>query len=326
VTNLSPSVSVVMPAYNSEKYIGRAIESILNQTHEDLELIIGDDCSTDSTWEIIREYAKRDTRVKPFRNEVNSGAAATTNRGVEMATAELIAGMDSDDISVPHRLERQLELLHDQPEVAVVGSYVSHINEDDEILSISKTGPTSVAEFERLRSRGEPTMVFGGTAVYQRRHFDQVGGYDASLRAAADIEFCDRMSEIGPVVAIDEPLLLYRIYSTSNVMLRFREGRKTHRFLEARRFARLSGETPPSRDEYLVSERAMPWWKRFNIWRDDFAQFHYRKGGLSYAGGDIARTLVNLLMAGMARPIWAMKRLWAQKISPEARRTHNGGG
>jgi glycosyltransferase involved in cell wall biosynthesis len=315
-----------MPAYNSEKYIGRAIESILTQTHEDLELIIGDDCSTDSTWDIIREYARKDPRIKAFRNDVNSGAAATTNRGVEMATAELIAGMDSDDISIPHRLERQLELLHNQPEVAVVGSYVSHINEHDEILSLSKTGPASIAEFERLQQRGEPTMVFGGTTMYRRRHFDQIGGYDASLRAAADIEFCDRMSELGPIVAIPEALLLYRVYATSNVMLRFREGRRTHRFLEARRLARMAGTPLPTRDQYVASERNMPLWKRFDIWRDDFAQFHYRMGGLSYGDGDLVRTLTNLLMAGIARPIWVTKRLWHQKISPEARRTHNGAG
>jgi glycosyltransferase involved in cell wall biosynthesis len=310
-----------MPAFNSDAYVGRAIESILNQTHEDLELIIGDDCSTDSTWEIINDYARRDPRIKIFRNEENAGSATTINRAVGMAEAPVIAAMDSDDISVPHRLARQLALLGEQPEIAVVGSYVSHINEDEEVLSLSKTGPASIEEFESLRRRGEPTMVFGGTAMLSKQSFDAVGGFDSSLRAAADIEFCDRISEIGPVVAVQEPLVLYRVYATSNVMLRFREGRRTHRWLEARRRARSEGRPLPTRDDYVSRESALPPWKRLNIWRDDFAQYYYRRAGLAFAEGNKVQTAIHLLLAGLARPVWAPKRLWGQRLSREARRS-----
>ena len=312
-----------MPAYNSEKYIGRAIESLLSQTHTDFELIIGEDRSTDGTWDVITDYAARDSRIKAFRNDENSGSATSINRAVAMAAAPVIAAMDSDDVSVPHRLETQLKLLHDQPQVVVVGSYASHINENDEILSLSRTGPASIAEFEELRHRGEPTMVFGGTFMFEKSRFDAVGGFDGSLRAAADIEFCDRMSELGPIVAVPEALLLYRIYPSSNVMLRFREGRRTHRWLHARRAARRSGEPLPTRDQYVASERSMSWWRRFNIWRDDFAQYYYRKAGLGFAQGDTLHTALNLTIAGMARPIWAVRRLWDQRLSPEARRVHN---
>lgn len=318
-----PRVSVVMPAYNSERYIGRAIESILNQTLEDLELIVGDDRSTDGTWNIINDYAARDPRITAFRNDENSGAATTINRAVAMAAAPVIAAMDSDDVSVSHRLEHQLERLGEKPGVVVVGSYVSHINDQDEVLSLSKTGPASVDEFASLRSRGEPTMVFGGTSMFEKRHFEAVGGFDSSLRAAADIEFCDRMAELGPVVAITEPLVLYRIYGTSNVMLRFREGRLTHRYLEARRVARHTGQPLPTRDEYAAWERGLPWWKRLNIWRDNFAQFYYRKAGLSFADHHKAMTGVNLIMAGAARPIYVVRRAWGQRLSPEARRVRD---
>ena len=98
-----------------------------------------------------------------------------------MARAPIVAGMDADDISVPHRMETQLEMLRRHPEIAVVGSFVSHTNEDDETLSLSRTGPASIAEFEKLRRRGEPTMVFGGTAMFTKQLFDKVGGFDSSL-------------------------------------------------------------------------------------------------------------------------------------------------
>ncbi len=325
MTNSPPSVSVIMPAYNSEKYIERAIDSILDQTHQDLELVIGDDCSVDSTWDIINEYAARDRRVKVFRNEQNAGPAATFRRGVEISTGPVIAAMDSDDISVPRRLERQLQALREHPDASVIGSYASHINESDVILSLSKTGPPTIEEFHARRNRGEATMVFGGTAMFKRVDYESVGGFDASLRAAADIEFCDRMSELGPVLAVPEPLLLYRIYSKSNVMMRFREGRRTHRYLDERHAARRA-ETPlPTREEYAARERDLPLWKRIDIWRDDFAQFYYRKAGLAFAEGRKPYTAIYLLLAGLARPIWVIARLWEQRLSPEARRVHGGG-
>lgn len=316
-----PSLSVVMPAYNAERYIGRAIESILNQTHQDLELIIGDDASSDQTWSIINEYSQRDTRIKLFRNEVNSGATTTLNRAVALAVAPVVAGMDSDDIAVPYRMERQLALLSDHPEVVLAGCYVSHINDEDEVLSLSRIGATSVAEFDEMRRRGEPTMALGGTVMYRRRHFDQVGGFDSSLRVAGDIEFCDRMAELGPIVSVPEALQLYRVHSSSNVMIRFREGRRTHRFLEARRTA-LTNHTPvPSHEEYLATERQLPWWRRIGIWRDDSRRFFYRKAGLAFAAGDRGRTATYLATAGLIGPGYVLRRLWQQRLSPDARNT-----
>ena len=315
-----PTITVAMPAYNAERYIGRAIESILSQTVTDLELVIVEDRSTDETWRIINEYAASDPRIRVFRNEVNSGAAASSNRAISEARAPIIAGMDADDISLPHRIETQLAMLRNHPEIAVVGSFVSHTNDADEVLSLSRTGPTTVAEFEKLRRTGEPTMVFGGTAMYTKELFDRVGGFDAKLRAAADIEFCDRMAEHGPIIAIPEPLLLYRVYSSSNVMLRFREGRLTHRFLEARRSAQLAGEPLPTREEYAATEANLSWWRRLNIRRDDFSQYWYRQGGLAFADGRKVWTGVYLVMAAIAGPFHALRRIWDQRLSPAARR------
>jgi glycosyltransferase involved in cell wall biosynthesis len=310
-----------MAAYNEERYIGRAIESILSQTHHDLELIIGDDASTDETWSIINEYSHRDSRVKAFRNEVNSGATTTLNRAVELASAPVIAGMDSDDIALPYRMKRQLALLDDHPEVVLAGCYVSHINSDDEVLSLSRIGATSVAEFEEMRRRGEPTMALGGTVMYRRRHFDEVGGFDASLRVAGDIEFCDRMAALGPIVSVPAALQLYRVHSSSNVMTRFREGRRTHRFLEARRAA-LTNHTPvPGHEEYVATERRMPWWRRIGIWRDDSRRFFYRKAGLAFAAGERWKTATYLATAGLIGPGYVLRRLWQQRLSPDARTT-----
>lgn len=104
-----PKISVVMPAYNAEKYIGKSIDSILNQTYGDFEFIIINDGSKDSTKEIILSYS--DNRIVYLENEINSGIVVTLNKGLEYATGEYIARMDADDIAVAERLEKQIEFM-----------------------------------------------------------------------------------------------------------------------------------------------------------------------------------------------------------------------
>lgn len=106
-----PIVSVVMPAYNMERYIHQAIASVAAQTMTRWELIIIDDCSTDATRSIIRSWENKDKRIKVFCNEVNSGVSRTRNRGIELSTGDYIAFLDSDDLWQPEKLERQLERL-----------------------------------------------------------------------------------------------------------------------------------------------------------------------------------------------------------------------
>ena len=114
-------VSVIMPVYNSENYLREAIDSILNQTFRDFELVIVDDCSTDSSAAIIEEYKKIDSRVVTHRQHKNSGIAAARNKGLQLSSGEYIAFMDSDDISLPDRLEKQNNFIKSHPEVGVLG-------------------------------------------------------------------------------------------------------------------------------------------------------------------------------------------------------------
>ena len=108
--NLNPLVSVVMPAYNAERFIAKAIESVLNQTIQDFELIVVDDCSKDATASIAEEYSVRDSRVKLLKNEQNLRVAGTRNRALEVCRGEYVALLDSDDIWYPDTLEKQIAL------------------------------------------------------------------------------------------------------------------------------------------------------------------------------------------------------------------------
>lgn len=108
-TERQPLVSVIMPAYNAERFIGKAISSVVSQGLSDWELIVIDDCSEDRSYEIAQEYQQRDPRIMALRNEVNSGVARTRNRGIDLARGKYVAFLDSDDIWHPEKLSRQIE-------------------------------------------------------------------------------------------------------------------------------------------------------------------------------------------------------------------------
>ena len=108
--NNTPRVSVVIPVFNSEQYIEKAITSVLHQSEKNIELIVVDDCSTDASWEIIRSIAASDNRIHIFRNATNKGVARARNIGLEQSAGEFIAFLDGDDYWFPEKLEKQLKL------------------------------------------------------------------------------------------------------------------------------------------------------------------------------------------------------------------------
>ncbi len=107
-------VSVIMPAYNCADYIGESVDSVRRQTYQNWELVIVDDCSSDGTFPLIQSYAREDRRIKAYRLERNSGAAAARNKAVDLAEGSYLAFLDSDDLWKPEKLERQLRFMEEK--------------------------------------------------------------------------------------------------------------------------------------------------------------------------------------------------------------------
>ncbi|MFY7888286.1 MAG: glycosyltransferase family 2 protein, partial [Spirosomataceae bacterium] len=124
--NTNPTISVLMPMYNAEAYLGLAIESILNQTYQDFELVILNDGSTDKSLEIALSY--QDKRIRVLENEGNLGLIYTRNRLITEARGDLLAWLDSDDVAVTTRLEEQYDFLQKNPKVALVASWATIID------------------------------------------------------------------------------------------------------------------------------------------------------------------------------------------------------
>lgn len=201
-----PKISVIMPAYNAEKYIAEAIDSILGQTYGDFEFIILNDCSKDRTEEIILPYT--DPRIVYLKNEKNMGVAATLNRGLSAAKGEYIARMDADDISLPERFAKQVAYLDSNPAVAVLGANVESFNEKGTI----STG-WSATDPEQMKTDLFFACGLAHPGVMTRRAvIGELGGYDPEFEGLEDYELWCRVQENWQVVSLPEVLLRYRIH------------------------------------------------------------------------------------------------------------------
>lgn len=210
-----PKISVVASAYNSERYIARTIESIINQTFRDFEFILIDDASKDRTWEIITTYADQDRRIIALRNEVNLGVVGGLNRGLEVSRGEYIARQDADDISLSERFARQAKFLDEHPEYGVVGSRVRFIDTEDRPLDMPN--PFQSTDNDEIQQKLLINNCLCGPALMIRRSSLEAAGFwfGEGLDASEDYDICLRLAEVGKMASTSEPLYLYRQHPQS---------------------------------------------------------------------------------------------------------------
>lgn len=210
----SPKITVVMPVYNTEKYLRQAIESILNQDYTNFVFAIVDDCSKDGSYEICQEYARKDSRIQLSQNEVNSGYIHSLNTAIARANTEFIARMDSDDICMPTRLSKQLELITASEDIVLVGSQIETIDEDDKLIRCMNL-PTGTDSLDDWQMTGRGTAVCHPSALYRKSAFDRVGGYNKEFYPAEDFHMWLQYAELGKIVNHPEVLVHYRVHKNS---------------------------------------------------------------------------------------------------------------
>jgi glycosyltransferase involved in cell wall biosynthesis len=176
-----PKITVLMPAYNAEKYIGEAIASVLDQTFTDFELLIINDGSTDTTEKIIRSFT--DERIRLI-NQSNHGVAAALNMGLLNANAALVARFDADDICFKERLKIQYETLLRNPEYIIVGSDAEYINSCGEYVFTCRLPAHSPAEIQQLHFIKCPFIH--SAVMFRKENILQAGGYNEKAYAFED--------------------------------------------------------------------------------------------------------------------------------------------
>jgi len=202
-----------MPCYNAERFLKNAIESMLDQTFTDFEFIIIDDCSTDRSAAIVREYQKKDRRIQYHKNASNSGVAASLNAGIGMARGEYIARMDADDISLPERLERQVNHMKKNPSCVACGTDIILIDEKGGRIGSREyhyTSETIKKNIHRASCFAHPTVMLRRKTLTENNIF-----YSTGLRWVEDYDLWFRLSRYGQFANLKEYLLYYRLSPSS---------------------------------------------------------------------------------------------------------------
>jgi glycosyltransferase involved in cell wall biosynthesis len=205
---MTPVITVLMAAWNPQPaYLREAVESVLAQTFTDFELLIIEDPSAVSAADILAGID--DPRIRLHRNEAKLGLANSLNLGVSLARAPLIARLDSDDVCLPYRLDRQLAFLTARPEVDVYGSRIIVIDENGRRIARRNLPVTHDAIARRLR---RTNALSHPSVMYRKASVEAAGGYEAN-QVVEDFELWCRMLTRGArFAASEEPLILYRFH------------------------------------------------------------------------------------------------------------------
>jgi glycosyltransferase involved in cell wall biosynthesis len=207
----NPTISVLMSVHNGENYLEEAIESILNQTYPDFELIIINDFSTDSSFEIIKKFA--DKRIVLIENDHNIGLTKSLNKGLKIAKGEYIARMDADDISEINRFEKQIDVLQKNPDYTVVGSNIFLIDDTGLIIEQIKYPETTE---ENLGNIFFDNTIVHSSAMFRKDFVMSLGGYNEEYSKSQDYDLWLNIIENGGLLYnIQESLLKYRIHAGS---------------------------------------------------------------------------------------------------------------
>ena len=307
-------ISVVMPAYNAVPFISEAIESVLAQTYRDFELIVVNDGSTDSTLDVVEEYAAQDERIKVYTH-ANVGTAPTLNRGIELADGEWVFLMHADDRMRPNRLERQLDFIAKHPELAVVSSLVRHIDSKSRVIGKDNSRLVTPEAVEKVVSANELIGISHPAVAFRKSAVLSVGGYRQAFWPAEDTDLWNRLAEKGYKVLVQpEYLLDYRMHGNSASISRARLTRAKVRWLKECMLYRRSGKQEPDWESFLASLRSAPLPTRLNRGRKDMAKACYKAAVLHFAQREYPRLFINLLMAVVLQPVMTIS-LVASKLA-----------
>jgi glycosyltransferase involved in cell wall biosynthesis len=206
---IKPLVSVIVPLFNSEKFIEKTILSVQNQTHSNWEMIIVDDCSKDNSVAIIEQYIANDNRIKLWRLNKNSGTGIARNLAVSKAKGDYIAFLDADDLWKPIKLERQLQFLKEN-NFHFTFSFYDCINEDGNLLNLRVEAPKKLFYFQLFFCN----FVGNLTGIYEVKYFGKIA--ISSIRKRQDwMLWLSLLKKIKTAKPVPESLAFYRIRNNS---------------------------------------------------------------------------------------------------------------
>ena len=232
-----PLVSVIMPAYNAEKYIGEAIQSIIAQTYENWELIIVEDCSNDNTLPVIKQF--QDNRIHLYENDKNRGIAYSTNYAIEKSKGKYFALLDDDDYAMTDRLQLQVDYLEKHSDIDILGGMAVYMDENSEFISVActpRTSPKYIKAFLLLNG-----IDFANSTAMIRREFIEKYNirYRDNYYGMQDARFYVESSKKGNISSIPNYIVKHRLHkeNTTKKMVGIYKEERKNKYAELQRYS-----------------------------------------------------------------------------------------
>lgn len=252
-----PRISVIMPLYNAEAFVRKAIESILQQSYKDFELLLIDDCSTDNTLDVVSSI--KDSKIKIINNKKNEGIAFSRNKGLELADGQYIALMDDDDLTVPNRFETQIDYLELHNNIDVVGGRHCIIDQKDQIIKTCRE-PLSNPHYIRANMMLYDPIANGSAMMRNDFLRENQIKYQDNCLGMEDYRFWIDCSVLGKITNLNDMLLYWR-NSGNNETFRvqnMQQKRRAEKYADLQRYAFELNGYSLSEEEYGVINKMFP--------------------------------------------------------------------
>ena len=285
---MNKKVSIILPVYNGARYVGRSIESVLNQTYKNLELIIVNDGSTDNTEEIIGIYATQDERIRIINNEANQRLPRSLNIGFAQATGDYYSWTSDDNSYKPEAIENMVNVLNNRPDIDLVYADYSMINMDGTLIRKVQNADPDEIKFR---------CVVGACFLYTKKIAKLVGEYNPDMYLAEDYEYWIRCYKYGKFIHINDNLYYYGVHDGNLTSTRQKEIRHQAYYAMNYHF------------DFLISqcktqeEKNRYYWRTLELLEDSRENMSVRKKYYRYdklfKQADIKRRIKNFIYNGI---------------------------
>lgn len=215
-----PLVSICIPAYNSERFIARTVEAALQQSYDNIEVVVIDDCSKDNTVTILQKIAERDSRLRVIRNEVNLGMSGNWNRCVRECRGEYVKLIPADDLLYPDCIRKSLPYLLKHEDITLVITGTDLIDNDDKVIGAYAHWPVQgVFKGSKIAKTSVMLNNFFGNpvcALFRKEDFERTGGFDPDIPYILDFDLWLGLAALGNIAVVKEHLNAFRVRTDSN--------------------------------------------------------------------------------------------------------------
>ncbi|MBX3069824.1 MAG: glycosyltransferase [Thermomicrobiales bacterium] len=305
-----PLLSVVMPVLNAELYLREAVESVLDQSFTDFELLVVDNGSTDATMDIVSQLAERDSRITSLIC-TEPGVAFALNAGLDASRGDWIARMDADDIAHPERFERQLSFLRQNPDTTLVSTHAWMVGPTGKVVGASEFGPRSRTEFRDMANRVDVRLLHP-SVIFKRQVIIDVGKYPVDYPYSEDFALWSRLAESNyTMLTIPEKLLYYRVHDGSIGSARIRQQTESAALVRENVQRARAGLPSLTLESFRAQRNQQPYWRRIRREIRLQSRIAYRRGGGLISSGE-RKGYLWLLASALLWPPLPIQRLRRQ--------------